>query len=149
MALLDAIPKRRRIAGSSGRLAAYPGRPLRRIMGGAEGALDPQTISTEQSNTSIVYGDRLILKLFRRLEEGLNPDLEIGRFLTERVGFPNIPPVAGSIEFQRTGEPVTLGILQGFVPNEGDAWKYTQDALEDFVDAAMAHPLGAPPVPER
>jgi maltose alpha-D-glucosyltransferase/alpha-amylase len=148
-ALLDAIARRRRISGTSGRLVAHPERALRGLLRGADGALEPQTISAEQSNTSIVYGDRLILKLFRRLEEGLNPDLEIGRFLTERVGFPNTPPVAGAIEFQRSGEPVTLGILQGFVANEGDAWKYTHDALEDFVEEAMAHPSGEPPVPDR
>ena len=57
-----------------------------------------------------LYGDRLILKLFRRLEEGVNPDLEIGRFLTER-GFPNIPPVAGALEYRRTdASPATMAV---------------------------------------
>src|SRR5205823_794001 len=56
----------------------------------------------------------------------------------------------GALEYRRTsGEPLTIGILQGFVPNEGDAWKFTRDALEDFVEAALAHPGGDPPLPDR
>jgi maltose alpha-D-glucosyltransferase/alpha-amylase len=148
LALLDTIARRRRLHGSAGRLAATPARALRRILRGSEGVLEPQTIQAEQSNTSIVYGDRVILKLIRRVEEGENPDLEVGRFLTDRAGFPHIPPVAGTIEYLAGGGPATVGILQGFVPNEGDAWKFTQDALEDFVETALAHPSGEPPLPE-
>ncbi|MCA1833171.1 MAG: maltose alpha-D-glucosyltransferase [Actinomycetota bacterium] len=150
MALLDAIVRRRRIAGSEGRLAALPGRSLRRIVREAGAALEPQVVQAEQSNTSIVYGDKLILKLFRRLEEGLNPDLEIGAFLTERVGFDAIPPATGALEYVGgSREPLTLGILQGYVQNEGDAWKYTHDALEDFVEQALARPDTHPPIPDR
>ena len=146
---LDAIARRRRLHGASGTLLGLPERTLRRILRGAEGALEAQTLQGEQSNTSIVYGDRLILKLFRRAEEGVNPDLEIGRFLTERAGFAHTPPVAGAIEYRtRSDEPLTLGILQGYVPNEGDAWKFTQDTLADYVEAALAYPGGQPPVPE-
>src|SRR5947209_5891118 len=74
--------------------------------------------------------DRLSLKLFRKLEPGVNPDLEIGRLLTEQTDFRHAPRVAGWLELRdRRSEPVTAGILQEFVPNEGDAWSYTLDAL--------------------
>ena len=83
--------------------------------------------SVEQSNTSILYGDRFILKLFRRLEAGMNPDCEIGRYLTERTGFDRIPPFAGLIEYRPIpdAEPTMLAMLQGLVANEGDGWKWT------------------------
>ena len=71
----------------------------------------PRCSRREQSNTSVLFGDRLILKLFRRLEPGINPDLEIGRFLTEQTGFRHTPPVAGALEYPpaRRREPMTLG----------------------------------------
>ena len=58
-------------------------------------------LKREQSNTSVVYGDRMILKIFRRVTEGLNPDLEIGRFLTEKAGFAHTPPLAGYLEMRK------------------------------------------------
>ena len=70
--------------------------------------MEPKVGTAEQSNTSIIYGDRLIMKLFRKLDPGLNPDLEIGRFLTER-GFSGSPPAAGAIEYRPTGGE-TIGI---------------------------------------
>jgi maltose alpha-D-glucosyltransferase/alpha-amylase len=100
-----------------------------------EGDLEPAPLKAEQSNTSIRFGDRLILKLFRKLEAGINPDLEIGRFLTEQTDFRHTPRVAGALEIRGRGhEPVTLGVLQEFIPNEGDAWRYTLDSLGRFFD---------------
>jgi maltose alpha-D-glucosyltransferase/alpha-amylase len=100
--------------------------------------LEPSIVQAEQSNTSVVFGDQLILKLFRRLQPGVNPDLEIGRFLTER-GFEHMPRVAGAIEYLRgKEEPMTLAILQGFVPNEGDAWAYTLDVLSHCFENALS-----------
>jgi maltose alpha-D-glucosyltransferase/alpha-amylase len=100
--------------------------------------LEPSLLKAEQSNSSVVYKDRFILKLFRRLESGMNPDLEIGRFLTE-MGFPHIPPVAGALEYrQGRSAPMTLAILQGLVQNQGDAWQYTLDFLSDYLEHALA-----------
>jgi maltose alpha-D-glucosyltransferase/alpha-amylase len=104
-----------------------------------EGDLEPGLLGAEQSNTSIRYGDRLILKLFRRLEPGVNPDLEIGRFLTESTKFRHIPRVAGWLEIRprSQGEPYTLGVLQELCRNEGDAWRYTLDALGRYFERAL------------
>jgi maltose alpha-D-glucosyltransferase/alpha-amylase len=150
-ALLEAIARRRQIPGQSGRLLATPTKAFKAVTGGAPLALEPQPMQAEQSNTSVIFGDRLFFKLFRRPEPGVNPDLEIGRFLTERVGFPHVPRVAGALEYRRgKGEPMTLGIAQELVPNSGDAWHYTLDSLGRFFEEAIIrHPeIPDPQIPE-
>jgi len=100
--------------------------------------------SAEQSNTSIVYGDHLILKLFRRLQPGENPDVEIGRFLTEVARFQHIPPFMGEIAvMQRDGKKTSMAMLQGLVSNEGDGWKWFLGQLAEFFPAVASLP--APP----
>ena len=110
---------------------------LRKICETNPASLEPSLLGAEQSNTSLVYGSCFILKLFRRLQEGTNPDLEIGRFLTEK-GFAHIPPVAGALEY-RAGrqKPQTIGILQGFIPNQGDAWEYTLNTLAHYFENVL------------
>ena len=141
--LLDAIGEHGRLEGSVGEAIASPTEQFERLRG--TGVLQARIVGAEQSNTSVIFGDRLIMKLFRRLEPGINPDLEIGRFLTERAAFPNIPPVAGAIEYRsREGLQGSLAILQGFVPNRGDAWQYTLDALAEYYARARKTGREAP-----
>ncbi len=98
--------------------------------------------SAEQSNTSIVYGDQLILKLFRRLQPGENPDVEIGRFLTEVARFKHIPPFLGEIAVtQPGGKKTTAAMLQGLVSNQGDGWQWFLGRLTEFFRAAAALPV--------
>ena len=76
--------------------------------------------SNEQSNTTLFFGDRLLMKVFRRLENGENPDFEIGRFLTEQTTYSRVPKTAGALEYRRPrSETSTLAILQEQVPNQG------------------------------
>jgi maltose alpha-D-glucosyltransferase/alpha-amylase len=92
-------------------------------------------MSAEQSNTSIVYGDRLILKLFRRIQPGINPDFEIGRHLTEKVRFDRVPAVMGAVHYERPAEaPSTLGMMQRFVESQTDGWEHATDELGRFYD---------------
>ena len=107
----------------------------------ADLALEPMLSNAEQSNSSILYGQRYILKVYRRLEAGVNPDLELTRALTEQ-GFEHVPPVAGYLEIRRDrrSEPMTLGLLQRYVANEGDAWSYTQDVLSQFYEHVLSQP---------
>jgi len=136
--LLKGVAHGRRFKGAAAGLSAWPTRVLRRIWHKGDTSLKPSILKAEQSNTSVVYGERFILKFFRRLEPGVNPDLEIGRFLTER-GFAYIPPVAGAIEYRKgRDEPMSLAILQGFVPNQGDAWQYSLDSLGHYFERALA-----------
>ncbi|MFO7740208.1 MAG: maltose alpha-D-glucosyltransferase [Desulfatiglandaceae bacterium] len=146
--LLEAIGRRRRRKGTKGELLATPTRLFRRLGDGDEGERPaPSLLHAEQSNTSVVYGDRYILKLFRRVTAGINPDLEVGRFLTER-GFPHIPPVAGAIEYRKgRQEPMTLAVLHGYVPNEGNAWEYTLDMLGHYFESVMARQPEIEPQP--
>jgi maltose alpha-D-glucosyltransferase/alpha-amylase len=105
---------------------------LRRIIRPADSAAS--VLRADQSNTSVNFGDALLLKLFRKVEPGLNPDYEIGSYLTER-GFAHAPRVAGAIEYQRRRkEPITLGVLSEFIHKESDAWQLTLDSLRDFFD---------------
>jgi maltokinase len=96
----------------------------------------PRPMGTEQSNSSVVFGDRLVLKVFRRLEPGINPDLEITRFLTEH-GFANVPRLAGWYEVQGRALDATLGMLQGFVAGGRDGWELALDELGSDPDAFL------------
>src|SRR5712692_6915545 len=137
--LLQSISRNRRFAGASGEMVALPTAVFRRLRGPQENSLEPSMVKREQSNTSIVYGDQLILKLIRRTEEGVNPDVEIGRFLTEKKSFAHVPPVAGVLEYRRgKSGSMTLGILHGLVPNQGDAWQYTLDELGRYYERILA-----------
>ncbi len=103
--------------------------------------------SAEQSNTSILYGKELILKLFRRLQPGENPDVEIGRFLTEVAHFPRIAPFYGEIGIVPAGgEKTTVAMLQGLVANQGDGWQWFLDQLSGFF-AGVAHLPGPADMP--
>jgi maltokinase len=89
---------------------------------------EPRMLTGEQSNTSVVFGDELILKVYRRLEAGTNPELEVLRFLTER-DFPNIAALAGWYEYRGRPLDATLGLLQVFVPGAEDGWELTLEML--------------------
>lgn len=78
----------------------------------------------EQSNTSIVYNESFVLKIFRRIYVSTNPDYEISRFLTERMHFQNTPAYTGSINLLLSEGNITLGLMQELVSNQGDAWKF-------------------------
>jgi maltose alpha-D-glucosyltransferase / alpha-amylase len=98
--------------------------------------LQSKVSRAEQSNSSIIYGEKYILKVFRKLESGINPDIEVGAFLT-RQGFSHTPPMLGDLQYKtESGDVMYAGILQGFVPNHGDAWKYTLDSLGGFFERA-------------
>ena len=86
----------------------------------------------------MLYGDRFVLKLIRRVEEGLHPEVEVQHFLTERTSFSHIPHLAGAFKYRRSwGKSLTLAILNRFEPNEGDAWRFTLDALGSFLQRVL------------
>lgn len=88
----------------------------------------------EQSNTAVFFGDKLFLKGYRRLQFGTNLEVEVGRYLTEHSQYPNVAPVAGSVEYLRAdGQKMSLVLLQGFTENQGDSWRFAVDYLERFL----------------
>jgi maltose alpha-D-glucosyltransferase / alpha-amylase len=134
--LLSLIENGQELRTRPGRIRGERGKAFQEILGSADMPFPVRRGSAEQTNTSILYGDRFILKLFRRLEPGLNPDAEIGRHLTEKTSFDRIPPFAGSIELEQGAgtEPTTLAMLQGLVANEGDGWKWTVEELDRYFE---------------
>jgi maltose alpha-D-glucosyltransferase/alpha-amylase len=106
----------------------------------------PSIHGGEQSNTSAVFDNRFILKLFRRVNPGVNPDLEVGRFLTERAPLEHSPDVAGALEYTtEQGDTMTVAILHQYVSNQGDAWVYTLDELGRYLERVRAVPPGVQP----
>ena len=144
--LLEAIGSNRTFSSSQGKFRATALGNDAAIRGSIP--LSAMIGRAEQSHTSIIFGDKLILKCFRRLEEGENPDLEIGSFLT-RVGFPHSAAVAGAIEFRHSlgREPITLAILHNFVPNQGDAWTYALKELGEYYKTLRAARASQPDLP--
>ena len=137
--LFDAIREARHFQGRAGELVGVPTRALEPLRIAAQGKLQPSLMKAEQSNTSALYGRAFVLKLFRHLAVGISPDFEIGRFLSERAAFPNIPPMAGALEYRDgQGELAAIALLQGFVANQGDAWEHTLKALSNYYDRVAA-----------
>lgn len=144
-ALLDAIAGRRRLRGAAGDLAATPTASFRRERSGRD-VPEPSVLRGEQSNTSVVFGDQWFLKLFRRLEGGLNPEQEILGLLAER-GFEHVPTLAGVLEYQwDRNQRATAALLENLVPNQGDAWQLTLDALRQYCERSIAGDTEAPSV---
>jgi 1,4-alpha-glucan branching enzyme len=138
-ALLDAISGSRTIKAGSGKVQALTTSAFAQARGPIKERLPIVGGSFEQSNSAILFGDRLILKIFRRLDLGINPDFEIGRFLSEKTSFDRIPQTAGAILYERPGsEPMMLGILQGLVKNQGSGWDHALRELKDYYDRARA-----------
>jgi maltose alpha-D-glucosyltransferase/alpha-amylase len=103
-----------------------------------QGARRLDTLQASHNNTSVVYDERLIMKLFRCVDAGANPEVEIGDYLTAK-GFEHTPPVVAALEYRPSqGETICLATLQGFVPNQGEAWDYTQAELAAFFERARA-----------
>jgi maltose alpha-D-glucosyltransferase/alpha-amylase len=133
--LIETIGRKRQLDGDRGAVAGSGTRAFRELRGAGE--LPSQVLRGEQSNTAIVYGEALFLKLFRRLDAGINTDLEVTQFLNE-TSFTATPRVAGALEYRGAGEPMTLGVLQSYTPNSGDAWTYTLDAIARFFEDVVS-----------
>ncbi|MBU1906410.1 MAG: putative maltokinase, partial [Candidatus Omnitrophica bacterium] len=139
-AVIQMIIKRKKIKAGQYRMVAYPGKKFKQALGNNELlSLSSQISRAEQSNTSIIYKDTFFLKIYRRLESGINPDLEIERFLTEKTTFTYLPPFAGAIELEgKKNERITVGLLQGLVPNQGEAWAVTLDAVSVYYEQILS-----------
>ena len=120
----------REVAGSAVELAVLPvARPL-----------------AQSSNTIVMLGEQLFLKGYRRLRGGVNPEIELGRHLTDVVHYPNCVPIAGALEYTAAnGVVVSLALVQAFVANQGDGWSYTLAYLERFLEPLRTSGETVPP----
>ncbi len=138
-ALLEALGRRRRVPSANGSLRPSVLIPALTPGVDADG-LDVSVVSAEQSNTSLVYGDRYVLKTYRRFEPGTNPEVEIGRALVQQ-GFEHVAPLVSVLDYETgTGAAGTAAVLHRYVPNEGDAWAHVTRALGRYYEAALADP---------
>ncbi len=136
--MLEMLSSRRRFHGEIGQLAGRPSRSFRRMRNHVSEPLKVTAIKADQSNSTLIFGDKFLLKQFRRLEEGVNPDYEISEFLTDTVAFSHSPPLAGAIEYLVPQRPsITVGVLQGFVHNQGTAWNYTLEGVENYFEGIL------------
>ena len=140
-AVAAAIGRRRAASTGQATLAGAPSRHYRAVVGGLDDDAPVVPITAEQSNTSVTIGERAMLKFVRRVEEGVNPGVELGRFLDERAGFRHAPQSAGSLELRLPGAApsMTVAVLEQYVQNEGDGWGYVVDSLGHGLDEAVAH----------
>jgi maltose alpha-D-glucosyltransferase/alpha-amylase len=103
-------------------------------------------MQADQRNTSISFGNRFVLKVFRRVEPGINPEIEVGEFLTNH-GLDTVPKLTGSLEYRRDGDVMSIGVLTSYVPNQGDGWQYTRDVLGRFFEHAITRSEHQPTAP--
>jgi maltose alpha-D-glucosyltransferase / alpha-amylase len=98
----------------------------------------PKVLSAEQSNTSLTFNNRFFLKIYRKVDRAINPDLEITQFLTEKAGFRNIPRFVGAIEWRYSNGSIVMGMMQEMVESQSDAWTYMLERLNNFYEAMLS-----------
>ncbi|HEY0514588.1 MAG TPA: maltose alpha-D-glucosyltransferase [Thermoanaerobaculia bacterium] len=140
-AVVHAVCENREVAMAKGTLKFVGTRRCAETAGGDLEQLHVSRLHAQSTNTSVTLtsaagGDRLFVKFYRRVRAGVNPEFEVGRFLTEVARFPNCVPLLGSIEYfsDKDAPSTTLALLQGYVPNQGDGWGYTLAYLDRFIE---------------
>ncbi|HET9983462.1 MAG TPA: maltose alpha-D-glucosyltransferase, partial [Longimicrobiales bacterium] len=150
--LVDAVAHGGRCRGEAGDVIATRTRALADLpaLATVDGRPTVTVLRGEQSNTSLLIGERILMKVIRKVEPGINPELEIGRFLAQQPGYQGAPKLLGALEYRRGREdPATLATLHEFVPSEGDAWSYTVDELGRYFERVLARQAGTlPEIPE-
>jgi maltose alpha-D-glucosyltransferase / alpha-amylase len=137
---IEAIGANREFAMQSGKLRCVASGPFRALHAAQSAELPVVSAGAQGANTTVRVGDAFFLKIVRRLHPGLNPGIEIGRYLTEVAHFPNSVPLAGYIEYlQPDGVVCTLALLQAFVSNQGDGWDFTVNYLVRFLEESVTH----------
>lgn len=139
--LLKAMRKQAQFPVAGGRLKFSASADFNRLAGDCSTPLPLRRAAATSSNTTLLLGDRLFLKACRRLWVGINPELEMGRFLTEVSPYGHIATVAGALEFEdNDGTLTTLVLVQELVASQGDAWSDTLAILGSFLDECRHQP---------
>ena len=139
-ALLQQLQQRQSVLGVGGRLKFVPTRDLDKIWSPQPTGVSSRVLSEKHNNLCILYDQKVCLKLYRCLEEGTNPGVEMLTFLGRNGTLANVPTLAGELVYHSPpNEPFSLGIFRDFIPNQGqgDAWKLTRDALYRFFEAVL------------
>ena len=136
--LLAQIHEHHHITSAAGEFRAFVTTAYPDVRGPAEEPLTIRRVQGEQSNSSMIYGSRLTLKFVRRIEAGIHPELDMGRYLTEKAALPFIPPLAGGLTYRRPGAAsMTVALLHGYIRSAGSGWDYTMDLLGRYYEQAL------------
>ncbi|MGH7223775.1 MAG: alpha-glucosidase C-terminal domain-containing protein, partial [Gemmataceae bacterium] len=136
--VLDLLAHGGRCEGEVGEMHGEPEAAFAATQG-ADATLLAEPRVLESSNTVVLASEHLVLKLYRRIEEGVHPEVEKNRVLLSKTSFTQVPAVLGALQYRtEKGEPATLGIVQEFAASQGDAWQLTLDALHRFFDHILA-----------
>ena len=144
--LLNLMSDSTSLTGKAGRIAPTQSNRLRDLLA-KERPTTSKVLKVEQSNSSVIFGEQIYLKLFRKLDEGLNPDLEVTKQLSERCGFEHVPTYLGDIQYLPRGqEPAAVAMAQQFTSSEQDGWTQSLAAVDRYFDRVLAEPtLPVPP----
>jgi maltose alpha-D-glucosyltransferase/alpha-amylase len=133
-AVVEWIGAAQELRSQHGKIVFTPTAAYAQLRGDTSASLSVGAPLAQGTNTALKCGDRFFLKLYRRLQSGVNAEAEIGRFLTEVARFAHIATVAGVVEYERDdGARATLGLLQAFMLNQGNGWDYTVNYLVRFL----------------
>src|SRR6516225_2425244 len=145
--LLDVVANSQTLTGKLGKLVATKSVRLSEVL--KDGP--PQTsriLKVEQSNSSVIYDDKIYLKMFRKLEEGINPDLEMTKQLSEKCGFEHVPAYLGDVQYAAPGqEQAALILVQAFTPNVENGWSHTLAAVDRYFERVLSEPQPVAPPP--
>lgn len=129
--LIDKMAHNARLSQEGSKLIFTGSDALKDYVSGAE-KITPRVLGADQSNTSVVYDQDFFLKIYRKVDKGVNPDIELSRFLSADAGFPNVPAWSGALLWQQGKESIALAMMQQFVANGTDGWSYVQDRIRIF-----------------
>jgi maltose alpha-D-glucosyltransferase/alpha-amylase len=117
--------------------AKFPDKPIKPV--------HIRAVETEQSNSTALVDSDYVAKIYRKLETGINPEIEVGRFLTEVASFANTPALLGSVELVEDDQRSAVAVVHAFVENQGDAWTVTAAYLDRFVEEQRLLPISEHP----
>lgn len=147
--LLKTIQERSKVEGVQGSylIGLIPGGVAKSFPQRSE-LFPSRVVSVVQNNTSFLYGDRLLFKMYRKLDDGINPEPEMLQFLASKKQFRNVPVYSGKIEYRPTKDKVfDIGVLQSYIACHGDAWGNTLTSLAQFIDYLLSHKQDLPKLP--
>ena len=136
--ILHLIINRKKEKSSTYGLSSYSTESLKKMFIDSNEIPSSYVLKVEQTNSSIIYDQKFFLKFYRKLDEGIHPEIEMQQFLTEKTNFSNIPPFAGSIVWRRPNKPpIYLAMLENYVANQGSGWDLTTDSLIRYFETVQ------------
>jgi maltose alpha-D-glucosyltransferase/alpha-amylase len=139
LAAIKSMAESKRIRTSDGEII-FSGNPTLKKHIEQQEKIKPRVLSGEQSNTSLIYDNKFFLKIFRKIDKAVNPDVEVSHYLSEHAHFEHIPKFVGTIEWRTSSGTVVLAMMQEVVESSSDAWTYMLDRLDAFNEKILSNP---------